>query len=76
MRAGSDRGSVQAPGLAAVGGEASASRHVHVVVTGGPTPEKVMNDLKSYASRAAECGQFRGDAAKTLDATWQYTLFK
>ena len=27
------------------------SRHVHVVVSGGPTPEKVMNDLKSYASR-------------------------
>ncbi|HEX4149187.1 MAG TPA: transposase, partial [Pirellulales bacterium] len=28
------------------------SRHVHVVVTGQPTPEKVMNDFKSYASRA------------------------
>jgi hypothetical protein len=28
------------------------SLHVHVVVTGGTTPEKVMNDLKAYASRA------------------------
>jgi REP element-mobilizing transposase RayT len=28
------------------------ARHVHVVVTGAQTPERMMNDFKAYASRA------------------------
>jgi REP element-mobilizing transposase RayT len=28
------------------------ARHVHVVISGAQTPERMMNDLKAYASRA------------------------
>lgn len=31
--------------------------HVHVVIAAEARPEKVMNDLKSYATRALRCGQ-------------------
>ena len=34
------------------------ARHVHVVVTGAQTPERMMNDFKAYASRALNAAGF------------------
>jgi len=65
--------------------------HVHVVVTGLATPEKIMTDLKAYASRAlnrsgldhiackhwSRHGSTRYiNAPKHLDAAIEYVLFK
>jgi len=34
------------------------ARHVHVVVSGNQTPDRMMNDFKSYASRALNTANF------------------
>jgi REP element-mobilizing transposase RayT len=34
------------------------AKHVHLVVTGAQTPERMMNDFKSYASRALNASGF------------------
>ena len=40
------------------------STHIHVVIQGLTTPEKIMNDFKSYASRALNTSGFENSARK------------
>jgi len=36
------------------------TNHVHLVISGGPSPERVMNEMKSWATRALRSGGLYG----------------
>lgn len=50
------------------------SSHVHVVVTADARPERIMNDLKSFASRRLNELTLETARSKTLDSAWQRTM--
>lgn len=50
------------------------TNHVHVVIESGVAPERVMNDLKSYASRVLNRMGFDGRDRKTMGSAWEYSL--